>query len=459
MSAMTWACEQPQYTFRAELLPMAKVKPRPVDWVWPRYLAAGTVATLSGESGSGKTYLALAIAAALTNGKLPDNSRRRRAQDVLYLNGDDSPSQALRPRFDALGGDPRRLHLLHYALVQAAEAAACSASTSRADEFTPEECAAAEEGFQRLLSAGDAKGMTPEQLAAVDPARYCDLDKCSSCTKCQDFSRLVMSAGYSQDDIDQVEEEEDEISDTDGEKDRQPDALQVAMEMLAEALRQTKAQLLIVDSLDSLLEAAEFARPRNRYGIGDGDGRTDRQSSPEERARALRMLADRFAALARDHNCCVLLVRQLKARGRGRPSRRDTRTIEVAGTTELLAGYAREDATQRVLVQTRSKLGPLAPPLGYVIQEDGKLCWTGESDESAPEISVPMAGAEQQHAVREAKDFLRATLNQGRVAALEVLQQARRLGISARTLRRAKALLQVASERRDDGTWRWFMPS
>jgi len=105
--------------------------------LWNPYLALGTVALLSGEPGCGTTYLALAIAAAITKGKTPLsdqtedgspawNVERETRNDpatwneergtwngspAIYL-GTDSPARVIRPRFDHLGGDARRLHLL-----------------------------------------------------------------------------------------------------------------------------------------------------------------------------------------------------------------------------------------------------------------------------------------------------------------------------------------------------------
>jgi hypothetical protein len=49
-----------------DIIYLADLQPQPVEWLWQHRLAAGTLAMLSGEPGSGKTWVALAIAAALT---------------------------------------------------------------------------------------------------------------------------------------------------------------------------------------------------------------------------------------------------------------------------------------------------------------------------------------------------------------------------------------------------------
>jgi len=54
-----------------DIVYLADLQPQPVEWLWQHRLAAGTLAMLSGEPGSGKTWVALAIAAALTRGRDP----------------------------------------------------------------------------------------------------------------------------------------------------------------------------------------------------------------------------------------------------------------------------------------------------------------------------------------------------------------------------------------------------
>jgi superfamily II DNA or RNA helicase len=46
-----------------DIVYLAGLQPQPVERLWQHRLAAGTLAMLSGEPGSGKTWVALAIAA------------------------------------------------------------------------------------------------------------------------------------------------------------------------------------------------------------------------------------------------------------------------------------------------------------------------------------------------------------------------------------------------------------
>ena len=97
---------------RPEILTLSQVEAKEVDWLWKPYLANGMLAMLSGDPGAGKTYIALAIAASITAGRVPCTGEHREPADVLYLSEENSPEHVLRPRFDSLGGDPSRFHIL-----------------------------------------------------------------------------------------------------------------------------------------------------------------------------------------------------------------------------------------------------------------------------------------------------------------------------------------------------------
>ena len=61
---------------QADLVCLSDIEDRPVDWLWQDRLASGTLAMLSGHPGSGKTWVALAIAAALSRGRVPSAPKR-----------------------------------------------------------------------------------------------------------------------------------------------------------------------------------------------------------------------------------------------------------------------------------------------------------------------------------------------------------------------------------------------
>jgi hypothetical protein len=404
---LPYSGQGPTTKVQRQSLSLAEIDAVPIEWLWNPYLALGTVALLSGEPGCGTTYLALAIAAAITKGKTPlidsegfkvskfqgfndqavseadvPSSEQRsptwnvergtilrratgdgrpgtafRAGDggratgdgppAIYL-GTDSPARVIRPRFDHLGGDARRLHLL-----PSATPASRSAAVNR----------------QRTGGSAYAKA---------------------------------------------------------------EGTLQTLLESLEAALRATGAKLVIVDSLQSF--------------VGTGPGR---------------LPLDELRRLAEEYNCCVLLVRHVNRARSGRVRVRTMSGLDLVGatSTELLAGISPYDPERRSLVPVRSNVGPLGPAWGYAITEDGAFESTGPSELDADGILAPALRPEHRSAFEEAVSFLQEALAKGAVRANELQQRARKQHISQASLQRAKARLGVVSSKVEGcGLWYWNLP-
>ncbi len=99
-----------------DIISLADLQPQPVEWLWQHRLAAGTLAMLSGKPGSGKTWVALAIAAALTRGRDPFTGEELKPATVLYASADHPAAQVIQPRFAGLHGNPARLVILRRAV-------------------------------------------------------------------------------------------------------------------------------------------------------------------------------------------------------------------------------------------------------------------------------------------------------------------------------------------------------
>jgi hypothetical protein len=100
----------------ADLVYLDDLQPETVEWLWEYRLAVGTLAMFSGVPGSGKTWVALAIAAALTNGRDPFSGSDLTPVTVLYASSEHAPSQIIQPRFAALKGNSSRLVVLRTAV-------------------------------------------------------------------------------------------------------------------------------------------------------------------------------------------------------------------------------------------------------------------------------------------------------------------------------------------------------
>ena len=86
--------------------------PEPIRWLWNGWLAKGKLHILAGAPGTGKTTIALALAATVTlGGRWPDGTRCEPG-NVLIWSGEDDPADTLLPRLLLQKADPHRVYFV-----------------------------------------------------------------------------------------------------------------------------------------------------------------------------------------------------------------------------------------------------------------------------------------------------------------------------------------------------------
>jgi putative DNA primase/helicase len=321
-----------------DLVYLSDVQPRPVQWLWQDRLASGTLAMISGVPGSGKTWVALAIAAALSRGRVPATGETREPCTVLYASMEHGSTEIIHPRFAKLDGDPTRFVVLRGAV----------------------------------------------------SAPYASLN----------------------------------LRDT---------------SVLEDALHRTHSRLLILDSFQSI--------------AGPG---VDLQQ-PTETLPILKKLA----RLAERQRCCILLICHLSRRGPGRPGPRSPGSIEISAAlrTEFLAGSSPDAPSRPVLLQVKSNLGPLAPPLAYKIDDTGNFSWTGRSKLTREEMLADRPTGAGLPKRKFAGEWLCEYLQDGSKSQFSIEAAAERDGVGIATLRRAKFDIGVHSSKDGvNGVWYWSLP-
>jgi AAA domain len=94
------------------IMPATAYAPEPVRWVWPGWLALGKFHLLAGAPGTGKTTIAVSIAATVSAGaRWPDGTAAEHG-DVLIWSAEDGVSDTLLPRLLVAGGHPGRVHFV-----------------------------------------------------------------------------------------------------------------------------------------------------------------------------------------------------------------------------------------------------------------------------------------------------------------------------------------------------------
>jgi hypothetical protein len=167
------------------------------------------------------------------------------------------------------------------------------------------------------------------------------------------------------------------------------------------------------------------------------------------RANECRAVSAPLAAIAERHGCAIVAVRHLgKSRGGGHALNAGIGSIDftAAARSVLLVGRDPDDEQKRALVQTKNNLAPIGEAVGYKL-EGGQFFWTGASDLTAGRILAAESDEGERTSITEAVEFLTTALSGGARDSKAVKDEARGVGISEATLRRAKARLKVQARK------------
>jgi len=88
------------------LVPLADIQPEPISWLWPGRIPLGKLTLIVGDPGLGKSFLMVDMAARISvEAPWPDGGTSPKGK-VILLTAEDGLADTVRPRLDAMGGNP-----------------------------------------------------------------------------------------------------------------------------------------------------------------------------------------------------------------------------------------------------------------------------------------------------------------------------------------------------------------
>ncbi len=89
------------------LTPYSEIREREMRFLWEPYIPEGKLCFLDGNRDGGKTWIALAIASAISKGEpLPGAQTNRKPRKVIYMNLENNPEESVKKRLRWLQADP-----------------------------------------------------------------------------------------------------------------------------------------------------------------------------------------------------------------------------------------------------------------------------------------------------------------------------------------------------------------
>ena len=99
-------------TTAIDIVSLDQIAMEPIDWLIKNWLPLGKLVLLAGQAGTGKTQLAISIAANLSAGSTLVDGSQHPPSNVLIWTGEDDASTVIVPRFKAAMADMSRVHII-----------------------------------------------------------------------------------------------------------------------------------------------------------------------------------------------------------------------------------------------------------------------------------------------------------------------------------------------------------
>jgi hypothetical protein len=314
---------------------LSDVKSKDVKFMWEPYLVYGMVNLLEGDPNVGKSYFAMHLTAAVTTGgKLPGAPPLEIGR-VLYLSPEDDPGYTIKPRIEAMGGDPELVTYLN---------------------------------------------------------DYLTLDE-------HGFSAIER-----------------------------------------ELKKQSDYTLVVIDTL---------------FGVVPTTADTNKPND-------MRAILNKLSILAADHDLVMLVIRHWTKGDRGKALYRGGGSIDIIGVARSALAVAQhpDDEALRVVAHVKHNLSERGVSQLYeikVVEDELRpiLIWRGECHLTADDLQA--AVPTDPKVLEQAEGFLSNELAKGPRPARELVNEAKALGISKRTLERAKEAIGAKAKKVKDH-WVWQLP-
>jgi len=179
---------------------------------------------------------------------------------------------------------------------------------------------------------------------------------------------------------------------------------------------------------------------------------------------SVRKIMAPLAALAATYDVAILAITHLRKTNSQRALYRamDSLAFAAASRSVWFLTADPEDRTRRIFSTAKANLAAEAPALAFRIDENRLLWETQELPLNADDALAKPPNPNQAIDRAQTMDWLTEILSQAQLPADDIEDQARKLGISYMTLRRAKAALGIITDRQGFGplgTWLWRLPS
>ncbi len=216
---------------------------------------------------------------------------------------------------------------------------------------------------------------------------------------------------------------------------------------------------ITLEKMDAIIRAAkslEGVRLVVFDPISEWFPATANMASSNESRQILKM----FRQLAEECGCAVLIL--------GHPNKQSGAALiyRVSGSIDFSAvvrsglyATAVPDTGQNAIIHFKQNWGGKGEAIGYAIDDSGTINYTGAMDVTEEMLAqpnrnqAPITARERD----QAKDWLEGVLANGPMSSEEIYEGAKKSGIAARTLNRAKKEIGYVRSRKSGAEWYWYL--